>query len=131
LADAEGMGEQLTEMVAKRLDIETTKDIRADLLVRLVRAGAQTAQRQWIVGNYKKPLTDLMTESFRLLRGPLLDEWCYSTPMPVNSPEGRSDRVPKNLPADSPMSRARQAPIDRASGRTVNPGGQIPQCDAL
>jgi TetR/AcrR family transcriptional regulator, regulator of mycofactocin system len=74
LADAEGMGEQLTEMVAKRLDIETTKDIRADLLVRLVRAGAQTAQRQWIVGNYKKPLTDLMKESFRLLRGPLLDE---------------------------------------------------------
>jgi AcrR family transcriptional regulator len=74
LADAEGMGEQLTEMVAKRLDIETTKDIRADLLVRLVRAGAQAAQRQWIVGNYKKPLTDLMKESFRLLRGPLLDE---------------------------------------------------------
>ena len=74
LSDAEGMGEQLTDMVAERLGIDSDTDMRADLLVRLVRAGAQTARRRWYRGDYRRPLTDLLREAFSLLEGPLLAE---------------------------------------------------------
>jgi len=74
-ADSEPMGERLTVLVAARLGIDPFLDPRADLIVRLVRSAARSAQRTWFAQECVPDLVVMMRESFdRLTGAQLLDE---------------------------------------------------------
>ena len=74
LSDTEQMGEQLSQLTADRLGIDRRHDCRADLVVRLVRSATQTALRRWWLDECESDLADLMSDTFELLQGRLLDE---------------------------------------------------------
>jgi AcrR family transcriptional regulator len=74
-ADSEPMGERLTVLVAARLGIDAVLDPRADLVVRLVRSAARSAQRTWFARECVPDLVELLRESFgRLVGAQVLDE---------------------------------------------------------
>jgi AcrR family transcriptional regulator len=74
-ADSEPMGERLTVLVAARLGIDPVLDPRADLLVRLVRSAARSAQRTWFARECVPDLVGLLHQSFGGLVGAqVLDE---------------------------------------------------------
>ena len=69
------MGDRLTSIVAQRLDIDPGTDITADLMVRLVRSAARSAQESWLMRAATSELADehvlieSMREAFALLVG--------------------------------------------------------------
>jgi AcrR family transcriptional regulator len=67
--DPEPMGDRLTALVADRLALDPTLDMTPDLLVRLVRAAARSAQQAWLVQHLEPDLVALMHEAFELLAG--------------------------------------------------------------
>jgi AcrR family transcriptional regulator len=74
-ADSEPMGERLTVLVAARLGIDAVLDPRPDLVVRLVRGAARSAQRTWFARECAPDLVELLRESFGRLEGAqVLDE---------------------------------------------------------
>ena len=72
---AEPMGDRLTSIVAQRLDLDPRSDITADLVVRLVRSAARSAQEAWLARTASSDLPDervlieSMREAFALLVG--------------------------------------------------------------
>jgi AcrR family transcriptional regulator len=74
-AGAEPMGDRLTSIVAQRLDVDPRTDMTADLIVRLVRSAARSAQGAWLTRaatNHlanEQDLIELMREAFALLAG--------------------------------------------------------------
>jgi AcrR family transcriptional regulator len=74
-ADAEPMGDRLTAIVAQRLDVDPRTDMTADLIVRLVRSAARSAQGAWLARASTQrfasahDLVELMREAFALVAG--------------------------------------------------------------
>lgn len=68
-ADAEPMGERLTLLVADRLDLDPVLDMTADLMVRLVRSAARSAQGAWFARQCEPDLVGLMRDAFALIAG--------------------------------------------------------------
>jgi AcrR family transcriptional regulator len=74
-AGAEPMGDRLTAIVAQRLDLDPRTDMTADLLVRLVRSAARSAQERWLTHAAthhvadEQVLIELMREAFELIAG--------------------------------------------------------------
>jgi AcrR family transcriptional regulator len=68
-ADPEPMGERLTLLVADRLDLDPVLDITADLMVRLVRSAARSAQAAWFAQHCEPDLINLMRDAFALIAG--------------------------------------------------------------
>jgi AcrR family transcriptional regulator len=74
-AGAEPMGDRLTAIVAQRLDLDPRTDMTADLLVRLVRSAARSAQEAWLTQAATRDLAneqdliELMREAFALIAG--------------------------------------------------------------
>jgi AcrR family transcriptional regulator len=74
VADTEVLSERLRRIVAARLQTDEHADMRADLVVRIVTAAAQTALRTWYSRDCKTELADHLRAAFALLGGRLLDE---------------------------------------------------------
>jgi AcrR family transcriptional regulator len=74
-ADADPMGDRLTVIVAQRLGLNPAVDMTADLIVRLVRSAARSAQNIWLArkgrtrGIDQADLIGLMSEAFTLIAG--------------------------------------------------------------
>jgi AcrR family transcriptional regulator len=74
-AGAEPMGDRLTTIVAQRLDLDPRSDMTADLLVRLVRSAARSAQGAWLTQAatrrraHEEDLIALMRQAFALIAG--------------------------------------------------------------
>jgi AcrR family transcriptional regulator len=68
-ADPEPMGERLTLLVADRLDLDPVLDITADLMVRVVRSAARSAQGAWFAHQCEPDLIGLMRDAFALIAG--------------------------------------------------------------
>jgi AcrR family transcriptional regulator len=74
-AGAEPMGDRLTSIVAQRLDVDPLTDMTADLIVRLVRSAARSAQEAWLTRTStphppnEHDLVELMREAFALVAG--------------------------------------------------------------
>ena len=79
---AEPMGDRLTSIVAQRLEIDPGTDITADLMVRLVRSAARSAEESWLMRAATSELVDehVLIESMRE---------AFGAPLRSTRPRGR------------------------------------------
>jgi AcrR family transcriptional regulator len=67
IADAQQMSEELRALVAERHGLDGD-DFRADLLVRLARAGAEAAVRRWVADGCRRDLRKTMRSTLDFVR---------------------------------------------------------------
>jgi len=74
VSESETMWERLCERTAARLDIDRATDIRADLLVRMVRAAASATRHQWLAGGCREDPVAMMKTALEYIDGRLVAE---------------------------------------------------------